>query len=219
MFTGLVKELGRIASVTLNSEGKRIRVHSRVLLAEMGVDDSVNMNGVCQTAVEIGEDYFDVQAIHTTLEKTNFGDLKEGDPVNLELALRLSDRLGGHLVQGHVNGATKLLSMENQGKNYLLTFALPKKFRSYVIPEGSIALDGISLTVAHVKSDWSEFQVSIIPHTWENTVLNARKIGDKVNVEVDILAKYVENLLRHSPQEENAEKSDMTFDWLKKQGF
>ena len=219
MFTGLVKELGTIASITPNSEGKRIRIHSRVLLPEMEIDDSVNINGACQTAVEIGEDYFDVQAIHTTLQKTNFADLQKGDLVNLELALRLNDRLGGHLVQGHVNGTAKLLDSENQGKNYLLTFSLPKQFRPYILPEGSIALDGISLTVAHVKPDWSEFQISIIPHTWENTVLKSRKIGDKVNVEVDILAKYVENLIRHSPQEQDGDKSDMTFEWLKKQGF
>lgn len=215
MFTGLIKEIGKITSVTNNTEGKRFRVSSKKLISEIEVDDSVSINGACQTAIDVGDDYFDVQAVHTTLEKTTLGYLRPGDSVNLELAMQLSDRLGGHLVQGHVNGVIPINNIENKGDNYVLSFPLDKEFSRYIVQEGSVCLNGISLTVAQVDGEKGSFSVSIIPHTWEQTVLHSMKIGDKLNIEVDILAKYVENLLRHRPEIENK----INKKWLKDQGY
>lgn len=197
MFTGLIKDIGKIAAITQNREGKRFRILSPKLTPEIKIDDSVSVNGVCQTAIEVKNDTFDIQAVHISLEKTTLGQLRPGDSVNLELALRPMDRMGGHFVSGHVNGVISIHKIENQGKNFILSLELPEKFRRYIIPEGSVCLNGISLTVSSVSSNFNQFQVSIIPHTWDNTVLHQLKIGDKLNIEVDILAKYIENLLRH----------------------
>lgn len=197
MFTGLIKEIGTIIEVKENQEGRKISIKALQLIDQIGIDDSVSVNGACQTAVEVSADKFTVQAIHTTLEKTNLGELKVGDFVNLELAMRLSDRLGGHLVQGHVNDTTSLEKIEQNGENYLLTFKLKDSFEKYIIAEGSITINGISLTVAYLDNQHQHFTVSIIPHTWQNTTLKYVNLGGLVNVEVDMLAKYVENLLRH----------------------
>jgi riboflavin synthase len=193
MFTGLIKEVGEIKSVVTNSEGKLIGIKSKELIREIGVDDSVCINGACQTVSKIKGDIFFVQAVHVTLEKTTFGTLRPGNPVNLELSLRPSDRLGGHFVSGHVNGTGQILKVVSQGKNYLFTVKYPKDLEKYIIPEGSISIDGISLTVAYLKK--GELTVSIIPHTYEKTSLGSKKVGDKVNLEVDLLAKYLEKLL------------------------
>ncbi len=220
MFTGLIKEVGSVASVTTNAEGKRLRINSKKLISEIGIDDSVSVNGACQTAVEVGPDYFDVQAVHVTLEKTTLGELRPGSIVNLELAMQLSDRLGGHLVQGHVNGVTTLKKVVNQGDNYVLTLELNPDHSRYIVKEGSVCLNGISLTVSDVDREEMTFCVSIIPHTWENTVLHSIKIGQKMNIEVDILAKYVENLLRHRSEEEKSQvKKKINKKWLEEQGY
>ena len=213
MFTGLVKELGEIKKITPNAEGIILEVSSHELISEIGIDDSVAINGTCQTAVKVNTNSFEVQAIHTTLEKTTFKNFKVGTKVNLELALRASDRLGGHFVQGHVNGTTKLLKVENTGKNYVLSFSLPENLSRYFISEGSIAIDGISLTISRLEEDF--FQVSIIPHTWENTNLSGLKISDEVNLEVDMLAKYLERLILKSAPE----SSKLTKEWIKSMGF
>src|SRR5210317_1760794 len=148
MFTGLVKELGKIVKITPNNEGKEFTIASKSLINEIGIDDSVAVNGCCQTVVAYDQETFTVQAVHVTLEKTTFSNLKTGDEVNLELALRLSDRLGGHLVQGHVNGVGSLQSVTRKGKNYVLRIRGPENLSKYIVKEGSIAIEGISLTVA-----------------------------------------------------------------------
>ena len=201
MFTGLIKEIGTIKSVTPNSEGKEFIIEAPKLIHEINIDDSVATNGVCLTATDIQSKAFKVQAVHVTLEKTNIGKLKTGDKVNLELALRPMDRLGGHFVQGHVNGTGNLKSIVQKGKNYELTFTTRPELFKYMIPEGSIALDGISLTLARLTN--SEFTVSIIPHTYVSTILHTKKIGDSVNIEVDMMAKYLENFMRFSKKESN----------------
>tara|TARA_R110000868_G_scaffold38966_5_gene136161 strand:- start:3371 stop:4012 length:642 start_codon:yes stop_codon:yes gene_type:complete len=213
MFTGLVKEMGSLISSTSITEGKRLRIRAPKLISQIEIDDSVSVNGVCQTAIAIGPDYFDMIAVHTTLEKTTLGKLKQNDAVNLELAVRASDRLGGHIVQGHVNGVATLKSIDNQGENFNLTFAVDASLRKYIVAEGSIAVEGISLTVSKVGVDW--FGVTIIPHTWNNTVLGFRKINDLVNIEVDILAKYLENLIRF----QTPNKSELSEAWIREQGF
>lgn len=213
MFTGLVKELGTLVATTSIAEGKRLRIRAPKLISEINVDDSVSVNGACQTAMAIHDDCFDVIAVHTTLEKTTLGALKAGDKLNLELAVKASDRLGGHIVQGHVNGVSRLIEINNHGENYDLRFSVDHKLRRYIVNEGSIAIDGISLTVSTSGEDW--FGVTIIPHTWHNTVLGQRKLNDFVNIEVDILAKYLENLISHMGDT----KSSISAQWLKEKGF
>lgn len=217
MFTGLVKEIGKIKSVVPNREGAKLEIESGKLISEIAIDDSVAVNGVCQTAVAVSCKTFTVQAVHTTLEKTTLGKLRVGDDVNLELALRLSDRLGGHLVQGHVNATAPLTAVKATGENYLLTVTLPDALLRYVIAEGSITLDGISLTIAKLESN--NVTVSIIPHTFHSTILKNKKIGDHINIEVDVLAKYVERLLHFSPVQSKESESMMTEDWLRSKGF
>lgn len=193
MFTGLIKDIGTIKKITPNKEGAEFIIESPQLFSEIGIDDSVAVNGTCLTATKIEGKEFTVQAVHVTLEKTTIGKLKVGSPVNLELALRADDRLGGHFVQGHVNTVGKIVDIKKIGKNTIYTTELDRKFEKYLISEGSIAIDGISLTISHLVNN--RFSVSIIPHTLENTILYTKKIGDLVNIEVDIMAKYIEKML------------------------
>lgn len=211
MFTGLIKDIGTIKSISKNAEGKEFVIETKKLSSEIAIDDSVATNGVCLTATQIKGDTFKVQAVHVTLEKTNIGKLNVGDKVNLELALRPMDRLGGHFVQGHVNGVGKIKSVKSLGKNWEITMSAQPDLFKYMIPEGSIAIDGISLTIAKLTSD--DFSVSIIPHTYENTILHAKKVGDSINIEVDMMAKYLENFMRFSKQES---KFDLE-SWYKEQ--
>lgn len=204
MFTGLIKDIGTIESVTSNSEGKEFVIKAPKLYHEIQIDDSVATNGVCLTATEIKGETFKIQAVHVTLEKTNIGKLKQGDKVNLELALRPMDRLGGHFVQGHVNGVGQLKGINQRGKNWEISIGAPKELFKYIINEGSIAVDGISLTVARVDSN--QFTVSIIPHTYEMTILHTKKIGDSVNIEVDMMAKYLENFMKFDRQKNRFEE-------------
>lgn len=212
MFTGLIKDIGTIKSITTNAEGKEFIIETQKLAHEIQIDDSVATNGVCLTATEIKGNTFKVQAVHVTLEKTNIGKLKLGSKVNLELALRPMDRLGGHFVQGHVNGTGKIKSIKPIGKNYEISFSTHRNLFKYMIPEGSIAIDGISLTISKLTSD--EFSVSIIPHTFDNTVLHTKRSGDSVNIEVDMMAKYLENFMRFSNKKES--KFDLE-SWYKEQ--
>ena len=193
MFTGLIEEVGNVRKKIINTEGAIFEIDCPKLSAQIGVHDSVAVNGVCLTAVELGQQSFVAQAVHTTLEKSNLGQLEAGNKVNLELALCLGQRLGGHMVQGHVGGVAKLKEVQSLGENYNLTFFMPQNLMKYIILEGSITLNGISLTVADLGMDW--VRVTIIPYTWENTNLSQVKMGGDVNVEVDILAKYIEKLV------------------------
>tara|TARA_Y100001936_G_C16072429_1_gene671637 strand:+ start:2026 stop:2655 length:630 start_codon:yes stop_codon:yes gene_type:complete len=204
VFTGLIKDIGTIVSVKSNSEGKEFVIKAPNLHKDIQIDDSVSTNGVCLTATEIKGEMFKIQAVHVTLEKTNIGKLKQGDKVNLELALRPMDRLGGHFVQGHVNGVGAIKSVNQRGKNWEITIDAPKELFRYIISEGSIAVDGISLTVARLRE--REFTVSIIPHTYENTILHTKKIGDSVNIEVDMMAKYLENFLQFDKRKSKFEE-------------
>lgn len=212
MFTGLIKDIGIVKSIKTNSEGKEFIIQTKKLASEIQIDDSVATNGVCLTATEIKGDTFKVQAVHVTLEKTTIGKLKVNDKVNLELALRPMDRLGGHIVQGHVNGTGKVTNINARGKNYEISFTTENNLFKYMIPEGSIALEGISLTIAKLTS--KEFSVSIIPHTWENTILHTKKIGDYVNIEVDMMAKYLENFMKFNNKNTQSFNLD---DWYKDQ--
>lgn len=223
MFTGLVNSVGKVSSIERITEGYKFIIYDQKIAKEVKVDDSVSINGACQTVVSFTDSTFTVQAVQTTLNKTNFKSLKSGSFVNLELAMRLSDRLGGHLVQGHVNGTGEVLGWQQTGKNYELEFKIPTELMKYVVKEGSITLNGVSLTVSDISIDKCCGKVSIIPHTWDNTVFKYSKRGDMLNLEVDILAKYVENLLFHGGKSDKYVKetsqSKLSEEWIKSQGF
>jgi riboflavin synthase len=194
MFTGLIQEVGIIESVTSNAEGKEFLIRAPRLIEEIKVDDSVATNGVCLTATKIIGNSFRVQAVHMTLEKTSLGTLKNQDQVNLELSLTPQDRLGGHFVQGHVNALGTIKKIEMNGKNWEMEVSFPPAIRKYMISEGSIALDGISLTIAKLSN--TSLTVAVIPHTLEKTSLSSKRVGNVLNIEVDMIAKYLENFLR-----------------------
>ena len=223
MFTGLVKEVSRVVDVKNIASGKQIYIESKSLLPEIHIDDSVSVNGACQTVIKKNENGFFVESVATTLEKSTLGTLRSGDIVNLELAMRLGDRLGGHLVQGHVNGMAEVLAVKTIGENYLLNFSVPKELLRYVVLEGSITLDGVSLTISDLNKESGWAQVSVIPHTWNNTKFRVLRTGDKINLEVDILAKYVESLFhkggKSSQSVEKTTESIITEEWLRSNGY
>ena len=193
MFTGIIESAGEVQSIEVRAEGARLVVKAPEMAATTGIGDSVAVNGVCLTAVELRDGQIAFDAITETLSRTNLGQLKLGQKVNLERPLRANGRFDGHVVQGHVDGTAVLVSVAEEGAAHRLRLRLPPELLRYVVEKGSIALDGISLTVAGVGDDWLE--VAIIPHTWQVTSLGHKTPGDTVNVEVDILAKYVERLL------------------------
>lgn len=193
MFTGIIESAGEVQAIEVSAEGARLVVQAPEMAATTGIGDSVAVNGVCLTAVELTGGSIAFDAITETLRRTNLGALRVGQQVNLERPLRANGRFDGHVVQGHVDGTAELVSVTEEGAARRLRLRLPEELLRYVVEKGSIALDGISLTVAAVGDDWLE--VAIIPHTWQVTSLGHKTPGDTVNVEVDILAKYVERLL------------------------
>jgi len=193
MFTGIIEEVGSIAANERFGGGARLSVRGPRVSRELAVNDSVAVNGVCQTVVALEGEIFRVEAVEETLRKTTLGDLSAGASVNLELPLRLSDRLGGHLVQGHVDGVGLISSVIKQPSSWLVSVQFPPEFRRYVIPVGSIAIDGISLTVA--KLEGNQLTVSVIPHTLANTTLGNARSGTRVNLEFDLVGKYIEQMV------------------------
>jgi riboflavin synthase len=191
MFTGLVRATGTIAALG----NGRMTVRSELVL-DLAAGDSVAVNGVCLTATRVDLDSFDAEVMPETLRRTELGALAEGDRVNLELPLRASDRLGGHVVQGHVDGVGTIESVSEEGFARVVRIAAPAELLRYVVEKGSIAVDGVSLTVAEVVGDG--FVVSVIPETLERTTLGEAAPGRAVNLEVDVLAKYVEKLVARS---------------------
>lgn len=217
MFTGIVKEVGQVLEVQANAEGKVLKIASRDLIEHMNIDDSVSIDGACQTVIKKDKESFFVQAVHVTLEKTTLGKLNPGSKVNMELALRPMDFMGGHMVTGHVNCLGILKSVQNMGKNYEITIQVPPEQMKYIVKEGSITLNGTSLTVADTEREKNSFKVSLIPHTWEKTTLSHVKMGESFNVEVDILAKYLENLIFY--RDGHIKGHSLTEEWLKRQGY
>jgi riboflavin synthase len=193
MFSGLVEEIGRLVAVESFGTSCRFTIHAEKILADAKIDDSICVSGVCLTVVAVSENTFQVQAVDETLRKTTLGNLRQGSRVNLERALRPTDRLGGHFVQGHVDSTAKIVDFIPQAAGKLLVIELDDKLLRYVIPHGSIALDGVSLTIARLEN--SQITIALIPHTLAQTTLGERQVGDWLNVEADLLGKYVERLL------------------------
>jgi len=199
VFTGLVQDVGMVESVEADSGGARIRVATK-LASEIAEGDSVAVNGVCLTATAVDASGFATEAMNQTLTVTALGTLEPGFRVNLELAMKASDRLGGHIVQGHADGVGEVLTVEEDGFARRLRVKLGSELLRYVVAKGSIALSGVSLTVADLGDSWAE--VSLIPETLERTNLGALEPGSKLNVECDVVAKYVERLMRPFAGEE-----------------
>jgi riboflavin synthase len=191
MFTGLVEDIGTVESVDSGDEGVRFRIATR-LGVEIATGDSISVNGVCLTATAVDSNGFEAEAMNQTLSVTALGALESGAKVNLEPAMKASDRLGGHIVQGHADGVAEVTSIEEDGFARRLRVALAPDLTRYVVEKGSIALSGVSLTVADLGDSWAV--VSLIPETLERTNLGAVAVGDRLNVECDVVAKYVERL-------------------------
>lgn len=212
MFTGIIEEIGTVKEVVpQGGAGKRIQIWADNILVDLAVDQSISVNGVCLTVVEIESNFFSADAVAETLAKSTLSRLMRNDKVNLERALRLQDRLGGHLVQGHVDGIGTIRQLTHQSQASILVVDIPKEFERYTIPKGSISIDGVSLTI--VQKEKNFITVAIIPHTMKQTIFQFKKSGDTVNIEVDFLAKYIEQFVSQTGE------TKITSEWLKQQGF
>lgn len=211
MFTGIIEEIGTVKEIVQRGSGKRIQVWAKQILDDIAVDQSVAVNGVCLTVVEIGKDFFTADAVAETLLKSTLSRLARNDKVNLERALRLQDRLGGHLVQGHVDGVGIIQQLTQTSHANSLGVEIPAELERYTISKGSIAFDGVSLTIA--KKEQNLITIAVIPHTWQQTIFQFKKSGDTVNIEVDFLAKYIEQFINKTGE------TKITSEWLKQQGF
>jgi len=194
MFTGIVEELGHVRVITSNEGGARLEIDAKLVLDDAQVGASIAVNGCCLTVVELADSWWAADAVAETLARTNLGELRAGDPVNLERPVRLTDRLGGHLVQGHVDATGTVVARDPQPDgSVLVRFAAPTDVLRYVVHKGSITVDGVSLTVAALHD--GGFTIAVIPHTLAVTTLGFREVDTRVNLEVDLVAKYVERLL------------------------
>ncbi|KAA3616075.1 MAG: riboflavin synthase [Calditrichaeota bacterium] len=193
MFTGLVEEIGEIKNISQSRGARRLSVAANLVFSQLKIDDSIAINGTCLTVINIENSTFEVEAVEETLKVTTLGSLYVGQKVNLERALRADSRLGGHFVQGHVDAMGTVTNFEQQHGGKRLSIKIPPDLRKYIIPKGSISIDGCSLTIATIKNEI--IQIALIPHTLAVTTLGHLKIGAKVNIETDMLGKYACNLL------------------------
>jgi riboflavin synthase len=213
MFTGIIEELGRVERMDSRGDGARLTIQCRKVIDGSPVGSSIAVNGVCLTALDLQPGSFSADLAPETLRRSNLRTLRAGSPVNLERPLSMSDRLSGHIVQGHVDGVGEMLALEELGDdNWWLQVRIPTELDRYLVFKGSIAIDGISLTIAELRGD--VLAVTIIPHTYQNTTLGTRKNGDSLNLECDVLAKHVEKLLGKLDV-----KSALTIEKLKEQGY
>lgn len=215
MFTGIVEEIGEIKNIKKGSKSSVLTIKASKVLDDTAIGDSIMTNGVCLTVTDMNAGEFKADVMSETLNRTALNSLTQGSRLNLERALNLQTRLGGHMVSGHIDGTGIIKNFRKDDNAVWVTIETEEKLLRYIIEKGSIAIDGISLTVAAVSD--KDFQVSIIPHTADETTLLSRKIGDQVNLEVDLIGKYVEKLLGLSSETDNKEK--ITQAYLKNNGF
>jgi riboflavin synthase len=213
MFTGIVEELGTLRRITQSTNGARLEVAAHTVLADAKIGDSIAVNGVCLTVIAKSADSFATDLSAETLQRTSLKQAQSGTRVNLERALSPTARLGGHIMQGHVDSTGDFLGASPVGEGWTVRIGFPTELGRYIVEKGSIAVDGISLTVAALGADW--FEIAVIPHTWKMTNLSALKRGSVVNLEVDIIAKYVERMLQpHTHKAEN-----LTLEKLQELGY
>lgn len=220
MFTGIIEEMGIVKSI----KSKVITIEANKIFDDLKLGDSVAVNGTCLTVSSFSNKIFNADITNETLSRTNLGDLKSGFKVNLERALTLNGRLGGHIVSGHIDGVGIIKNISKKSEDIELVIEVPTNLMKYIIEKGSVAVDGISLTIAKVDNNKNNFSVAIIPHTLKETVLYYKKAGDKVNIENDIIGKYVERLLSFNDfnNEINNKKnnnSNINMEFLIKNGF
>ncbi len=200
MFSGIVEEVGQVLEISDTDGGRRLKIGAKDIMSDAQIGESISCSGCCLTVVDFGSDWFAVDAVIETLRRTNLGDVRVGSRLNLEKALRVSDRLGGHIVTGHIDTVGKVASVLEEGFSYLVTFNLEGRWAPFFVEKGSVSIDGVSLTVADCGAlpknpeDEFWFKVALIPHTWEVTTLGQIKAGSAVNVETDIIARYVARL-------------------------
>lgn len=216
IFTGLIIEIGRVRWVHKRPDGAFLVIEAEKVLQGTRIGDSISINGVDLTVIEMDANSFSSDASLETLKRSTLGELQSGDRVNLERALSVGERLGGHMVQGHVDGVGELVYVSAEGNAYRMRFRFPLELGRYIAMKGSITVDGISLTVAGLGEDW--FEVAIIPHTWRETTLSELRNGDRINIEVDVLAKYVERIMLHK-ENVHAVESKLTIDYLIEKGY
>ena len=202
MFTGIIEELGHVREVEKRGEDARIMIEARTVTEGSSDGDSIAVNGVCLTALEVKPESFAADVSKETLFRSTLGNLKPGLPVNLERAVTPATRLGGHIVQGHVDARGTFLGSENHGDSWTFRFAYPKEIARYLVFKGSVAVEGVSLTIAELTDDY--FEIAVIPKTWEVTNFSQLKAGDEVNLEVDVIAKYVERILTSEGRADSA---------------
>ena len=212
MFTGLVEEIGVLEAVTRSQEGARFRIQAQQTLVDLVIGDSVAVNGVCLTVVEKSSSSLSADAVQETLQRSTLSQLAVGAPVNLECALRAVGRLGGHFVQGHVDAVAKIKNIERRGTGFWLTLLLPSDCLALCVEKGSVAVDGVSLTIARLHED--AISIAVIPHTAVQTTLGRLRSGDVVNIETDILGKYVHRFMNQPPAD-----SRLTMEKLSEWGF
>ncbi len=200
MFTGLVEEKGKLKNKIPTGDGFQFEVEAKIVLSDLDIGNSIAVNGCCLTVVKRTETSFFVDTIEETLNKTNLGVLKQGDLVNLERPLKADARLGGHFVLGHIDTVGKVEAIQELSNSHWMTISYPEKFKHLLIYVGSIAIDGVSMTVAQLEGN--TFSVGIIPHTWKETIFAEKKVGDTVNLEFDVLGKYVEKIMTNKPSNE-----------------
>ncbi len=215
MFTGIIKETGTIKKITDKGQDIEFEVNSSVLIKDVKTGDSIAINGICLTVKSFNGNSFTFDVSSSTLAHTNLAELKSGDKVNLEDSLTPSDKLGGHFVSGHIDCTAKVIGIEKTGRAYEITFDLPSEVAPFITERGSVAIDGISLTVTEVAGD--SFKVVIIPHTFENTILGNKSTGSSVNIEVDMIARYIANYLKN--KKTSGEKDRILKEKLEKYGF
>jgi len=215
MFTGIIEELGKISAFEKNSAGAKIKVSASIVTTDTNEGDSISVNGVCLTAIAINQNSFSANISPETLNRSTLGNLKIGAKVNLERAVTPSTRLGGHIVQGHVDGKGKFLKAVQEGDFWTVRIGFPPETAKYFVYKGSVAVEGISLTIANLTENY--FEIAVIPKTWELTNLSTLQENDEVNLEADIIAKYVERIVFFNERKEHTET--ITIDKLKKLGF
>ena len=211
MFTGIIEEIGRIERITRSGSQNSLTISCHDILADMKPGDSIAVNGICLTVHSYDANGFTADVMPVTFQKSGLQNCRIGEQVNLERALQLQSRIGGHLVSGHIDGVGRIISVQNLENAVLFRIAIDQKQRKYLIPEGSICLDGISLTIAELGKDFCV--VSLIPETMKNTILPYKKPGDLLNIETDMIGKYLYNFLQ------NKENKDISLEFLKENGF